>query len=88
MVKADFLGEVQPHECEARNDKGPRRMPQPFGFDGLNFPATHAAQPTAANMAKRCCSHTIANPNVNCPSINNFAEKCQIDWRKVKGLWE
>ena len=51
MVKADFLGEVQPHERDARNDKGPRRMPQPFGLDGLNFPATHAARPAAASMA-------------------------------------
>ena len=48
---ADFLVEVQPHEREARNDKGPRRMPQPFGLNGLNLPATHAARPTAADVA-------------------------------------
>jgi hypothetical protein len=47
---ADVFGEVQPHECEARNDNGPRHMPQPIGLDRLNMPATHAARPTAANM--------------------------------------
>ncbi len=26
-------------------------MPQPFGLDEINMPATHAARPTAANMA-------------------------------------
>ncbi|MDO8459171.1 MAG: hypothetical protein Q7T07_19900 [Burkholderiaceae bacterium] len=48
---AEFPLKVQPHERDARNDKGPRRMPQPFGLDGLNVPATHAARPTDASMA-------------------------------------
>ena len=48
---ADSLVEVQPHERDARNEKGLRRMPQPFGLDVLNVPATHAARLTVASMA-------------------------------------
>ena len=50
-VMAEFQLKVQPHERDARNDKGPRRMPQPFGLDVLNVPATHAARLTVASMA-------------------------------------
>ena len=30
---AEFQLKVQPHERDARNDKRPRQMPQPFGLD-------------------------------------------------------
>jgi hypothetical protein len=52
---ADFLIEVQPHEREARNDKGLRRMPQPFSFGVSSLPAAHTAR-LAAVMASGAVS--------------------------------
>ena len=68
VFMADVFGEVQPHECEARNDKGPRRMPQPFGLNGLNLPATHAARPTAVDMAGGADGITLATGGAGCPA--------------------
>lgn len=65
---ADFLVEIQPHERDARNEKGPRRLPQPFGLDGLNLPATHAARPTAVDMAGGADGITLANVGAGCPA--------------------
>jgi hypothetical protein len=73
VVKADFLGEVQPHECEARNDKGPRRMPQPFLVLMGDFVRDSRGTACHRHHGWWCRVITVAIGRIGCPAWCNFA---------------
>jgi hypothetical protein len=83
VVKADFLGEVQPHECEARNDKGPRRMPQPFLVLMDDFVRDSRGTACHRHHGWWCRVITVAIGRIGCPAWCNFARgagKFLLSW--------